>query len=298
MKKDYVLFGLLAAAVIWAGVVTFQKSQVVKEKEIQYVELTTAKDSLQIQKDSTLNDLKVAEEKIDNLLTVNYQASQEMNRLKKQIRNLLYKGSVTVKELKKAKGLIEELNAKIIELVKENGELKSQNSQLQSDKNQLTIEKNQLSKVLDSTREEKKKSDDLVNLGSTLTVSNVTASGINRKGKTTSVAEKVTAVRLTFTVNENRISPSGNKTVHLVLHNPLGVTIGNHGVVSTEDGEIVCTGETVIDYSTGLTKNVSFDVPLEKLTVDGPYHLVLYENGMKISQKTLALKKKRILGFF
>lgn len=293
----YVLIGGLVLAVGYSGWITLQRQQVIIEKETQYVTLTTQKDSLQTEKDSTLNDLKRAEEAIDNLMTVNAKSNEEMNRLKKQIRNLLYKDKVSKTEIAKAKSLISELNTKIAEIVKENGELKNANTKLTDDKNQLTVEKNQLSKVLDSTREEKKKSDDLVQLGSTLSVSNVVASGINRKGKVTSVAEKVVTLRITFTVNENKISPSGKKTVHLVLHNPLGTTVGNHGVVSTEDGEIVCTGETVIDYTTGLVKDVNFDIPLDKLTVDGLYHIVLYENGMKISQKTLALKKKKILGF-
>lgn len=297
INVNYVLMGVLALAVAYGGWITLQKQKVVTEKEVQYVTLTVAKDSLQAEKDSTLNELKKAEEAIDSLKTNNSQAKKEISNLKTKIRNLIYKNNVTAEDLNKARDLISALNAKIEVATEEYEKLKVANTQLTDDKNQLTIERNQLSKVLDSTREEKKKSDDLVQLGSTLSVSNVNVSGINSKGKVTDVTAKVTNLRITFTVNENKISPSGKKTVHLVFNTPLGNTVGNHNVISTEDGEIVCTGETTIDYTTGLVKDVSFDVSIDTLTIDGVYHIILYENGKKISQKSLGLKKKKILGF-
>lgn len=296
MKREYILGILLSLSVIYGFFVTVMKSKVMKESQVQYVIMRSQKDSLQADRDSTLFQLKKAEERIDNLSLINSDAGKELFKFKKEIRDLLYKNKITSKELSRAKTLIVQLNTRISDIIKENDELKVVNNKLADDKNQLTIERNQLTKVLDSTIDEKKKSDDLVELGSTLSVSNVIVSGINKKGKVTDVAEKVTVLRLKFTINENLISKSEKKTVHFVLIDPLGNTIGNHGVVSTKEGEVVCTAETTVDYSTGLVKDVVFDIPMEKLKTDGIYKAHIYEKGIKIGEKSVGLKKKKILG--
>lgn len=297
-KTEYILAGLLAIAVVYGFIVTGSKTKIVKEKEVQYVSLTEKKDSIQSQRDFMLSQLKLAEDKIDNLTLINNKAGKQLYSMKKEIRNLLYKNKLTSKELSDAKVLIVNLNNKISEIVKENDELKVTNAKLTEDKTQLTVEKSELTKVLDSTIVQKKKSDDLVDLGSTLSVSNVAIYGINHKGKVTELAEKVVNFRLKFTINENRISQSEKKIVHFVLTNPLGNTVGNHGIVSTKDGDIVCTAETQVDYSTGLVKDVVFDIPMDKVKIDGTYKAYIYENGMKIGEKSVLFKKKKVLGLF
>jgi chromosome segregation ATPase len=191
-----VLSGLLVVSVAYIVWQNNSSKTMIKEKEIQYVQVVDSKNELEQDHLSTLNELKDAESKIDNLTNTNILADKEIKGLKSKIKNILYKEKVTKKELETAKTLISELNNKVVEFVKENEVLKSNNVKLTENNTSLQMEKNQLVKVLDSTRVEKKNADDVIDLGSTLSISNLTIDGINSKGKKTDVAGKIQKVKL------------------------------------------------------------------------------------------------------
>jgi len=297
-----VLSGLLVVSVAYIVWQNNSSKTMIKEKEIQYVQVVDSKNELEQDHLSTLNELKDAESKIDNLTNTNILADKEIKGLKSKIKNILYKEKVTKKELETAKTLISELNNKVVEFVKENEVLKSNNVKLTENNTSLQMEKNQLVKVLDSTRVEKKNADDVIDLGSTLSISNLTIDGINSKGKKTDVAGKIQKVKFSFVINENRISSSGIKTVYFILLNPVGKEIkidGKSGILSTKkDGEKIYTSSSTLDYTTGLIKNASFEIELSKVFMDGIYKVQVYENGLMIGESKVAFRKKKLLGLF
>lgn len=303
--NEKVLIGILSGLlIISVAFITWQSNSnrtIIKEKEIQYVEIKELKDTLQKEHSETLSKLQDAESKIDNLTNTNIQSDKEIKSLKSKIKNILYKEKVTGKELETAKVLISELNVKITDYLKENDVLKQNNTKLTEENTSLQMDKNQLVQVLDSTKVEKAKADNVIDLGSTLVISNVSVQGLNIKGKKTEVAEKIHKLKFSFVINENRISLSGKKTIYFALINPLGKEIvvdGVSGVLSTKEyGQKLYTGKTQLDYSKGLIQKADFDVEMSKVFVDGVYKVQIYENGMLVGDTRLELKKKRILGF-
>lgn len=296
-----VLAGLLVVSVAFIVWQSNTSKTIIKEKEIQYVEIKDSKDVLEKEHMETLSQLKNAELKIDNLKNTNVVSDKQIKNLKNKIKDILYKDKVTKKELETAKSLIGELNTKITDYLKENDVLKQNNTKLTEDNTTLQMEKNQLVKVLDSTRVEKQIADEVIDLGSTLSISNITVEGYNLKGKKTEVIEKVHKLRFSFVVNENRISTSGKKVVYFVLVNPIGKEVkieGKSGILSTKnEGEKIFTAKSELDYTTGLIQKTNFDVEMSKLFMDGVYKVLVYENGLKIGDSRVAFKKKRLLGF-
>lgn len=296
-----VLAGLLVVSIAFIVWQNNTSKTIIKEKEIQYVEIKDSKDVLEKEHMETLSQLKNAELKIDNLKNTSVLSDKQIKTLKNKIKDILYKEKVTKKELETAKNLIGELNNKITDYLKENEVLKQNNTKLTEDNTTLQMEKNQLVKVLDSTRVEKQIADEVIDLGSTLSISNITVDGFNIKGKKTEVIEKVHKLVFGFVVNENRISASGKKTIYFVLVNPAGkeVTIeGKSGVVSTKsDGQKLFTSKSELDYTKGLIQKVNFDVEVSKLFMDGVYKVLVYENGLRIGDSRVAFRKKKLLGF-
>ena len=303
--NEKVLIGILSGLlIISVAFITWQSNSnrtIIKEKEIQYVEIKESKDTLEKEHSETLSKLEEAEIKIDGLTNTNIQSDKEIKSLKSKIKNILYKEKVTVKELETAKVLISELNVKITDYLKENDVLKQNNSKLTEENTSLQMDKNQLVQVLDSTRVEKSKADDVIDLGSTLVISNIGVQGLNVKGKKTDVAEKIHKLKFSFVINENRISSSGKKTIYFVLVNPFGKEVSIDGVsevLSTKQhGQKLFTGKKELDYSQGLIQRAEFDVEMSKVFVDGLYKVQIYENGMLVGETRLALKKKKVLGF-
>jgi regulator of replication initiation timing len=303
--NEKVLIGILSGLlIISVAFITWQSNTnrtIIKEKEIQYVEIKESKDTLEKEHSETLSKLGEAEIKIDGLTNTNIQSDKEIKSLKSKIKNILYKEKVTGKELETAKVLISELNVKITDYLKENDVLKQNNIKLTEEKTSLQMDKNQLVQVLDSTRVEKSKADDVIDLGSTLVISNIGIQGLNVKGKKTDVAEKIHKLKFSFVINENRISSSGKKTIYFVLVNPFGKEVSIDGVsevLSTKQhGQKLFTGKKQLDYSQGLIQKAEFDVEMTKVFVDGIYKVQIYENGLLVGESRLALKKKKVLGF-
>jgi regulator of replication initiation timing len=303
--NEKVLIGILSGLlIISVAFITWQSNTnrtIIKEKEIQYVEIKESKDTLEKEHSETLSKLGEAEIKIDGLTNTNIQSDKEIKSLKSKIKNILYKEKVTGKELETAKVLISELNVKITDYLKENDVLKQNNIKLTEEKTSLQMDKNQLVQVLDSTRVEKSKADDVIDLGSTLVISNIGIQGLNVKGKKTDVAEKIHKLKFSFVINENRISSSGKKTIYFVLVNPFGKEVSIDGVsevLSTKQhGQKLFTGKKQLDYSQGLIQKAEFDVEMSKVFVDGIYKVQIYENGLLVGESRLVLKKKKVLGF-
>jgi regulator of replication initiation timing len=303
--NEKVLIGILSGLlIISVAFITWQSNSnrtIIREKEIQYVEIKESKDTLEKEHSETLSKLEEAEIKIDGLTNTNIQSDKEIKSLKSKIKNILYKEKVTVKELETAKVLISELNVKITDYLKENDVLKQNNSKLTEENTSLQMDKNQLVQVLDSTRVEKSKADDVIDLGSTLVISNIGIQGLNVKGKKTDVAEKIHKLKFSFVINENRISSSGKKTIYFVLVNPFGKEVSIDGVSEVlsakQHGQKLFTGKKELDYSQGLIQKAEFDVEMSKVFVDGLYKVQIYENGMLVGESRLALKKKKVLGF-
>lgn len=294
--------GFLAVSIAYIVFSTNKSNTVIKEKEIQYVEVVNTKNELEIEHQSTLKKLGDAELRIDTLSELKLSSSKEIMSLKKKVKSILYKSNLTKEELTTAKGLIVELNTKIEDRIKENEILKSNNVKLTEDNTNLQMEKNQLVKVLDSTRVEKEHADDVIDLGSTLSISNLLVEGLNIKGKKTDVVEKVHKMKFSFTINENRISSNGVKTVYFILLTPIGKEVkleGKSGILSTKkDGEKIYTSSSSLDYTTGLIKKANFEVELSKMFMDGIYKVQVYENGFMVGESKVFFKKKKLLGLF
>ena len=183
--------GFLLVSIGYIVFFTNKSNTIIKEKEIQYVEVVASKSDLEKEHQTTLSKLSEAESKIDNLSNLNISTNKEMGSLKKRIKSILYKTKITKQELAKAEVLIVELNSKIEEHLKENVVLKENNLKLTNDNTVLQTEKTELTTALATTKTEKEAAEDKVNLGSTLSISNFSILGLNAKGKKTEVAENV-----------------------------------------------------------------------------------------------------------
>ena len=256
MKKQNLVYGILGGLLIASlvyNVISQKKSNTIIEgKTVEISQIDSVKNELQKQYDSTIVKLDDAQLNIDNLKTENYKANKDINSLKKKIKSLVYKNKLSKKEIIVAKKLIFELNAKVDFYIKENEKLKRENDRLFVENRNLLMQNNQLGKVLSTTKEENDSLKQKIDLGSTLTVSNVLATSLKDNGRKTKKASKVGKLRLTFVVNENRISNTESKVVYLVLTNPLGDVVeggSNSDVLSTKkEGEKLYTSKNNIDY--------------------------------------------------
>jgi hypothetical protein len=280
-----------------------KSTKIIHEKEIQYLQIDSSKNVLQLQYDESILKLNYLTSQNSSLDSIVKTKTKELNILKYRIKKIIHKQNLTNSDFSKARKLIKELNEMISNYIKENEQLKLENHKLSEEKEVLTVQKNELEKVLLKTEEEKKIAENKVDIGSTLSVSGMKVNGIkvkhSKKEKITDKSQKIDKLKLSFDVNENKISNSGKKEIYIIVTNPLNKVIfdkSSGSFVSREEGEKEYTIKTAIDYRQGAIQNISFDINLDEKYVDGVYKVKIYENGFKIGESNISLKDKKFLG--
>jgi TolA-binding protein len=309
-KKDNrgIIYGVLIAALLgtW-GYIIYDKSktkEVIQQKDVQYASLDSVRNQL-------LTDYQAAEIRLDKMTSENTKLDslvktrdKDVTSMRSRIKTLINKQNATAADLAEARKLINQLNGKIEEYVLEIERLQGENQQLTADKQQLTTEKQQLTDTLNTKLTENKELSTKVDVGSTLNATNFHIAAINEKksGKEseTSRAKKADKFRVSFDV-ENRLSLTGTKDLYVIVTNPEGQVVkedglGSGSVTTREDGDKEFTNKVSIDYEQGKRKNVSFDLKQTDKYQPGTYKVEVYQNGFKIGEGAVTLKKGGIFG--
>lgn len=274
--------------------------QTLATKEVDYKNLDSAKNILAAQ-------FAEATAKIDTLSTTNVQLSSalvernnEIAKRKNEIKAILFKKNASENELRDAQQKIAELSTQVNNYVAEITKLKEENKQLTTDKNNLTAEKEQLTTDKNKLESDKKNLEDKVDVASTLTASHINVTAIKMRGdkeKETETAKRADFFRLSFVVDENRVAPSGKKTLYVVVTAPDGKVSATHGNFKTRDGnELQYTELIDVNYEQGKVLPVSFDWKPGTAFVTGDYKIEIYNNGFKIGEAVKSLKKGGLFG--
>ena len=302
------IYGILITALVltW-GYIFYDKS---KTKETVTL-LETKISNVDSARNAIQAEYTVVSAKADSLTQNNLQLhgslaekGTEIQKLKVNIGNILRKKDATAAELADAKNMISDLNGKInglfVEIEKLKGEnqtLTTSNQQLSTEKTQLTTDKQNLEQNLSKTATEKQQLADKVDVASTLQASHIAILAIdlksNGKEKETNTAKRADFMRVIFTVDANRVTPSGSKDFYIIITGPDGKSFNDGGNFTTrEDGEKGFTNKVSVAYEQGKPMPpVSFNWKKNDKYVEGNYKIEIYNNCFKIGESLKTLKK-------
>ena len=301
------IYGILIAALIgtW-GYIIYDKSQ---HKET-VTQLQTKISNVDSARNAIQQEFMAVSAKSDSLTQNNIQLQGDLadknsaiQKLKSNIGSILKKKNASESELAQAKQMIGELNGKVDGLFAEIDKLKGENQQLTSSNQQLSTEKTQLSadkqnleQNLNSTKTEKKLLEEKVDVASTLHASSIgiTALKVNSNGKEkeTTTAKRANLIRISFNLDENRVTPSGTKDVYVIVTGPDGKVITEGGTFDArEEGGKSFTSKVSVNYEQGKVIPVNFDWRQNEKYLEGDYKIEIYNNGFKIGQGVKTLKK-------
>jgi len=307
-RKDSrkLIYGILIAALLgtW-GYIVYDKS---KSKE-QITQLQTQYSNVDSARNAVQQEYNEALARMDSLTGTNTklqgelaQRKADIDKLKSDIKHELGKKNA---DLSKAKSMIAELNGKINDLLTQVEQLKAENQQLTTSNQQLTTERDTLTaqkavveQNLVTTQHIR---DSIADIGSTLHASNINITPINIKNggkeKETTTAKRVDVLRVSFDLDQNRISSSGSKELYVCVYGPDGKPItspsnGSGTFQSRDEGEKVFTQKVEVQYDPSKPNAVSFDwKPEAGKYQTGVYKVEIYQNGFKIGEGTKSLKK-------
>ena len=303
-KKDNrnIIYAVLTAIILCLIIYIFiDKSKDEKNAEI----LVTTQQTVQ-NLDSTKNllqtDFDLVTMQLDTLKQNNSQLeaalstrSLELTKMKSSINTLLQQKNMSAADLKKAQDLIAEYKGQVNNLLTEVARLKTENKELTTENLQLTTIKNELTTAKEELTTENKNLVDKVDVASTLKASNINITAIKMRGekeKETTTAKRADFFRLSFVLDENRVSTSGKKMIFITIKNPDGTTSQSVGTMNLKEGGTVdYTNKLEVNYEQGKTTPVSFDWKPGTEFVPGDYKIEIYNNGYKIGESIKTLKK-------
>jgi hypothetical protein len=305
-NSRWIYIAIIGALGALSAYLYFQKDKT----ETQNQELTT-------QVETTSNDLKELEDeynatlaRLDQMKSQSVQMdsllsskNEEIEELKSRISQLLGNNKLSADKLKEANELINSLKLKLNSFEQQIILLKRENIQLIEDKKQLMEEKEEEKRIAKEEKEqlteEKKQLEKIVELGSVLKASNFKLEAVNQKKnllgkeveKETKKARKADLLRISFDLDDNRISESGEKIIYIVLRLPNGKVSGNQKFKLANGTEEIYTVSKTVPYRQG---EKVYGVTSEWNPIDefesGTYTVEVYHMGYQIGTQKVVLK--------
>ncbi|MEO6538519.1 MAG: hypothetical protein ABIT07_08625 [Ferruginibacter sp.] len=299
-----IITGILVAVLLgtW-GYIIYDKSktkETIDQKETVIATTSTQRDELQKElEDAAMryDMLKTSNSKKDSSIT---SKDKDIAEKKVRIQALLNKANATQSELSEAKMLIASLNGDIEGYRTQVEVLQGQKIQLTQEKNVVTAQRNKIQKDYDSTTVVIQDKEKTIDIASTLHASNFNIVGIKEKGsgreKETSTAKRVDKLRISFDLDENMVTASGNKELYVLITAPDGTPIAvdalGSGTFNTREGEQkTFTQKLDVNYTQNKRQNVTFDWKQNSNFLTGNYKIEVFNNGFKVGEAYRPLKK-------
>lgn len=304
------IYGVLSVLLLGSlGYIVYDKSKSNQQIQQQQAQITTTTN----EKDSLDNEFKNALQRMDSLTGNNAQLQGKLSDREAAINKLKEEYQAESKkdhaDKSKLQSLINQLNGKINDYETQIAQLTAENVQLTTNNKTLTVQRDSLTTTAQTLSSNLASSDSekahVTDVASTLHASNINIAAIDVKGngkeKTTSTARKADMFRVSFDLDENRIAPSGQKELYVVVTSPDGkpVTIPANGsgeFQTRDEGAKVFTNKVDVQYEQGKRTPVSFDWKQENHYQAGDYKIEIYHNGYKIGEGTKSLKKGGLFG--
>lgn len=304
-----ILTAILVVALLgtW-GYIIFDKNKTRQEKEdltTQIVNSDSSKNELQRELDDAamrLDMLKTSNVKADSLLKTK---DKDIEALKSRVQAILNDKNASKAQLAEARRLIAQLKGNIDTYTAEIESLKAANTQLTEEKRVVTEERDVVKRNYDSANQVIAQKEDVIDVGSTLHASNFKIEGIKErnsgKEKVTTTAKRVDKLRISFDIDENRITQSGPKDIYVSITAPDGkpvvVDALGSGTFVTRDGvERPFTKKIQINYVQGQKQPVTVEWTQNSDFQTGNYKIQIYNNGFKIGEGVRSFKKGGLFG--
>ena len=290
------------------GYIIYDKNKTRQEKQeltSQIVNSASSKNELQRELDDAalrLDALKTSNVRADSLLKTK---DRDIQAIKSRIQSILNDKKATTAQLSEARRLIAQLKGNIDTYTAEIESLKAENSQLTENNRVVTQQRDIVQKNYDSANLVIKQKENVIDVGSTLHASNFKIEGIKEKNsgkeKVTTTAKRVDKLRISFDIDENRITQSGPKDIYIAITapdgNPVAVDALGSGKFTTRDGvEKPFTKKIQINYVQGQKEPVKVEWSQNSNFQTGNYKIEIYNNGFKIGEGVRSFKKGGLFG--
>lgn len=288
------IYGILIAALLgtW-GYLIWDKSKTMQQKaqlQTQVITIDSSKSAVQEQFQAALAQLDMLKTANDSLMRTK---DRQVADLRARITHILGQQHTSAADLAQARSLVAQLQGQL-------DTYREEIERLQGEKLVLTTQRDSIKRNYDTATVKNQQLTQQVSLGSVLHASDfhITPIHLKRNGKEveTSKANRADLMRITFDIDQNRISPPGPKTLYVCITAPNGAPLAvealGSGRFTLADGtEKLYTAQKTINYNNGGDTTVTVDWKQNADFKPGKYKVEIYERGYLIGQGDVSMKK-------
>lgn len=279
------IIAVLAVLLIGSLVYIFKLSS---DTEVVKTELT----STMTEKESVMKDLQELKATYDAAIAENTSMSDELIQERDKVVALMDDLNKSKGDVSKYRSQVQAMQGKMKTLVAENDELKKQNGVLTVQRDSTIVvlgESKKYNEVLVGQNEELAKT---VEKGSKLSVLNTKtiAYKVKSSGKQieTDKASRADVLKVSFTIAENSIAKSGDKTYYVQVIDSKNNVLGDKKTETFGDNTLTYSFKTTVKYE-NKTVQVSEDL-IGKDFEKGTYFINVFDNDELVSKTSFSLR--------
>ncbi|PWB23503.1 hypothetical protein [Flavobacterium sp. HTF] len=279
------VIAVLAVLLIGSLVYIFKLSS---DTDVVKTELT----STLTEKESVMKDLQELKATYDAAIAENTSMSDELIQERDKVVALMDDLNKSKGDVSKYRNQVQGMQAKMKTLVAENDELKKQNGVLTVQRDSTIVvlgESKKYNEVLVGQNEELAKT---VEKGSKLSILNTKTAAYKLKssGKQieTDKASRADVLKISFTIAENQIAKSGDKTYYVQVIDAKNNVLGDKKTESFGENTLTYSFKTTVQYE-NKSVNVVQDLP-GKDFAKGTYFINVFDNDELVSKTSFSLR--------
>ncbi|KQW99012.1 MULTISPECIES: hypothetical protein [unclassified Flavobacterium] len=279
------VIAVLAVLLIGSLVYIFKLSS---DTEVVKTELTTT----MTEKESVMKDLQELKSTYDAAIAENTSMSDELIQERDKVVALMDDLNKSKGDVSKYRSQVQAMQGKMKTLVAENDELKKQNGVLTVQRDSTIVvlgESKKYNEVLVGQNEELAKT---VEKGSKLSVLNTKTIAYKVKGSgkqvETDKASRADVLKVSFTIAENQIAKSGDKTYYVQVIDSKNNVLGDKKTETFGDNTLTYSFKTTVQYE-NKSVNVSEDL-IGKDFEKGTYFINVFDNDELVSKTSFTLR--------
>ena len=279
------VIAVLAVLLIGSLVYIFKLSS---DSEVVKTELTTT----MTEKESVMKDLQELKATYDAAIAENTSMSDELIQERDKVVALMDDLNKSKGDVSKYRSQVQAMQGKMKTLVAENDELKKQNGVLTVQRDSTIVvlgESKKYNEVLVGQNEELAKT---VEKGSKLSVLNTKTIAYKVKGSgkqvETDKASRADVLKVSFTIAENSIAKSGDKTYYVQVIDSKNNVLGDKKTETFGDNTLTYSFKTTVKYE-NKTVQVSEDL-IGKDFEKGTYFINVFDNDELVSKTSFSLR--------
>ncbi|WP_428225513.1 hypothetical protein [Flavobacterium sp.] len=257
---------------------------------------TTSLSLVKSEKEAVMRDLALTKQTLEETIASNSTMSEELMAERDKVQQLMAElektKSTDASAIVRIKGDAQNLKAKINDLLRQIEGLKKENASLSTKVDSTSTELKKAKVVNDTLISRNDYLAKTVEKGSKLSVVNLQTSAVKQKsnGKqiATDKASRANILKISFTIAENQIAKSGDKTYYVQIIDSKNNVLG--------DKKMETFGEKVLTYSfassiryENKTVKIEKDLPVSEIT-EGTFFVNVFDKGELVSKNSFTLK--------